>query len=185
MDPAAFFRDLPTLETPRLILRKMASGDAVDVYAYARDPDVTRYLPWEPHRSLYDARVFVASVLQRYEAGESAPWGIELKADRCLIGAIEFRLYPQHSRGDLGYALRRTEWGKGYTTEAVRAALAFGFETLRLNRIEATCHIDNVASARVMEKAGMRLEAEFRQRSAYHGVLADERMYAALGNDAR
>ena len=179
----SFFRDLPMLETPRLILRKMAFRDAVDVYAYARDPDVTRYLPWEPHRLLHDARAFVASVLQRYEVGESAPWGVELKADRRLIGAIELRLYPLHSRGDVGYALVRSEWGKGYTTEAVRAVLAFGFETLRLNRIEATCHIDNVASARVMEKAGMSLEASFRQRSVYHGVLADERLYAVLQGD--
>jgi len=68
--------ELPTLETERLLLRKITPTDEADVFAYASDPEVPKYMPWEPHQSLEDTRVYLASVFERYRQHTPGPWGI-------------------------------------------------------------------------------------------------------------
>ena len=85
-----------------------------------------------------------------------------------------------HARAEIGYALARKYWGQGLMTEAVRAMLDYGFNLLRLNRIEARCDVENIASWRVMEKAGMKFEGVLRQNIFLHGRPRDARMYGIL-----
>jgi ribosomal-protein-alanine N-acetyltransferase len=175
------FGDLSTLETERLTLRKVAPDDAQDVFEYAAHPEVARHTSWEPHQGIEDSRRFVAWLMESYDAGKVTTWGIVHKADGKLIGMCGFAEWiPYHARAEVGYAMSRKYWGQGLMTEAVRAVIAFGFGTMRLNRIEARCLLDNIGSARVMEKAGMRYEGILRQhmyaKSAYH----DLKMYSIL-----
>ena len=104
-----------------------------------------------------------------------------LKDTDCLIGGcrIEIRSAANGS-GDLGYVLDRRHWGHGYTTEATRALVAFGFGHLALHRIWATCDVDNHASARVLEKLGMRREGRPRQSVRRRGEWRDSYLYATL-----
>ena len=88
-----------------------------------------------------------------------------------------------HARGEIGYALARKYWGQGLMTEAVRAMLDYGFNTLHLNRIEARCDVENAGSWRVMEKVGMKFEGVLRQNIMLHGRARDARMYAILRED--
>jgi ribosomal-protein-alanine N-acetyltransferase len=85
-----------------------------------------------------------------------------------------------HARGVLVYALNRNHWGKGYATEAVGAAITFGFTSLGLERIEALVMLDNPASAHVLEKVGMRYEGVLRSYMRIRGAFYDLRMYSIL-----
>jgi RimJ/RimL family protein N-acetyltransferase len=88
------------------------------------------------------------------------------------IGMIELR--PANPFSTLGYVLRASAWGKGLMTEAVRAVLAAAFQLPDVWRVSAYCDVDNLASARVMDKAGMQLEGRLR-RFTMHNISAEPR----------
>ena len=179
-------RDLPTLETDRLILRKMTPNDAGAVFAYASDPEVTRYVIWETHRSIEDSRAFLELMAGKYESGGEPDWGIVYKGDHRFIGTCGIVSWePYHARAELGYALSREYWGRGLMAEAVRAMISFGFDRMNLNRVEARCIAENAASARVMEKAGMLYEGTLRQRELIKGEHRDIKVYSALRSELR
>ena len=179
-------KDLPTLETERLILRKMTPADAEAVFAYASDPEVTHYVIWDTHRTIEDSESFLRSTVERYENAEAADWGIVCKENGRFVGGcgiVEWDL--DHARAEMGYVLSREYWGQGLMPEAVRAMISFGFERMGLNRIEARCMVENVASARVMEKAGMTYKGTLRQREFIKGAYRDIKLYAILRSEYR
>jgi [ribosomal protein S5]-alanine N-acetyltransferase len=174
-------KDLPTLETERLILRKMVLNDAEAVFAYASNSEVSRYTLWETHRSIEDSRAFLEFATQKYENGGEPDWGIVYRGNGCLVGACGLVNWEaEHARAEVGFVLSREYWGRGLMSEAVRAILRFGFERMNLNRIEARCIAQNAASARVMEKAGMVYEGTLRQREYIKGAYRDIKLYAIL-----
>lgn len=174
-------KDLPTLETERLILRKMILNDAEAVFAYASNSEVSRYTLWETHRSIQDSRAFLEFATQKYENGGEPDWGIVYRGNGCLVGACGLVNWEaEHARAEVGFVLSREYWGRGLMSEAVRAILRFGFERMNLNRIEARCIAENAASARVMEKAGMVYEGTLRQREYIKGAYRDIKLYAIL-----
>lgn len=184
--PIRSLGDLPTLETERLILRKMTPNDARAVFAYASDPEVTRYVLWEAHRSIEDSRAVVELVVSRYESGGEPEWGIVYKGDYSFVGTCGIVSWePEHARAELGYALSREYRGRGLMPEAVRAMISFGFGRMGLNRIEARCIAENSASARVMQKAGMSYEGTLRQRERIKGEYRDMEMYSILRGEHR
>lgn len=177
-------KDLPTLETDRLILRKMTPDDAEAVFAYASDSEVSRYVLWETHRSIEDSRAFLDLTTSKYESGGEPDWGIVYKGDHHFVGTCGIVSWePYHARAELGYALSRDYWGRGLMAEAVRAIISFGFKKMNLNRIEARCIAENVASARVMEKAGMLYEGTLRQRELVKGEHRDMKVYSILRDE--
>lgn len=184
MDISDIYADLQSLETERLSLRKLRAGDRDDFYAWASDPEVARYVTWDAHNSPDDTREFMDDVLARYKRGEIGPWAIAHRADNRMIGLIEFGEWEiEHSRATLGYALAKGYWNAGYMTEAVRAAIDFGFRQMALNRIEARCRIPNTGSARVMEKCGMRFEGISREVAFVKGRFRDLKIYAIVKRD--
>jgi len=180
----AVFGDLPSLETPRLILRRLLMEDAGDIFAYASDHAVARTVTWEPHRSIEDSRAFVQTMLRRYERGEVANWGMELRETGRIIGTCGYILWnTTHDSAEIAYALGRPWWNRGLMTEALRAVLEFGWRRMGLHRIEAHCRTDNPGSERVMQKLGMRLEGVNRGALRMKGVYVDLKHYAILRDD--
>ncbi len=178
---AELFADLPTVQTRRLLLRKLRMDDAADIFEYGRDPEVTRHLMWDPHRTIDDSREFLHWVLELYRRGEVAPWGIELRTEGRVVGTIGYHYWNrQHARAELGYSLARPYWGQGLMTEAARAAVDFGFRVMGLNRVEARCVPENTASARVMVKCGMRYEGTLREMDFRKGTFDDMLIYSIL-----
>jgi [ribosomal protein S5]-alanine N-acetyltransferase len=176
----------PRLETERLVLRKMTLGDAAAVFAYASDPEVTRYVLWETHRSVEDSRAFLELTERKYEGGGEPDWGMVYKGDGRFVGTCGFVGWSrEHARAEMGYVLNRRYRGRGLVPEAVRAMIAFGFEKMDLNRVEARCVAENIASARVMEKAGMTYEGTLRQREFLKGAYRDMKLYAILRGEYR
>ena len=178
------FSDLPVLDTPRLRLRALTMRDERDMYRYASDPEVSRHVLWEAHRSPRDTRAALRGALRQYRTGRPASFAIERRSDRRMIGTIGFMwINCEHRSGEVGYSLARDCWNQGYATEALRAVLRFGFDELHLNRIEAQHEIDNPASGRVMEKCGMRCEGTLRARVQNKGRFSDVKLYAMLRGD--
>ncbi|MCI0439420.1 MAG: GNAT family N-acetyltransferase [Chloroflexi bacterium] len=175
------------LTTDRLALREFVEGDWQAVHEYASDPEVCRFMVWGPNTE-EQTRSFIARMVELRQERPRASFelAIELREEGRLIGACGIRARPPEKRqGDIGYVLNSSYWGKGYATEAARALLAFGFERLGLRRIIATCATDNIASARVLEKVGMRREAHFREDVWLRDHWRDTYQYAILDHEWR
>jgi ribosomal-protein-alanine N-acetyltransferase len=178
--PAPFIA-MPALETPRLLLRRIAMSDAQDLFAFGRDPEVARHVLWNAYESIAEARKYVRYLQRQYRSGEPGSWGIECKPHRKIIGTIGFMWRNcDHNSAEVGYSLSRAYWNRGIMSEALTETLRFGFETMGLNRIEAQHEFDNPASGRVMEKAGMRREGTLRNRLFNKGRYVDMVLYAVL-----
>ena len=171
----------------RVTLRDFAKDDLEAVLGYASDLAVTQYLDWGPNTRPQTAQ-FIANAMDR--AAESQRWHLELgiveNASGLLIGGARITVRSaEHRTGDIGYVLRRARWGRGYGTETAELLIDFGFGTLGLHRIEATCHPDNLASRKVLERAGMQYEGRARQHVEVRGQWRDSLMFAVLDSDAR
>ena len=182
VDRGEVFADPPELETERLLLRRMRQDDAQDMFAYASDPEVTRYVLFDTHRSVEDSEVFLRFAVEGYERGDFGGWGVVLKDSGAFIGTcgVDVNFAPEHDRAELGYVLSREHWGKGLMPEAVRAVIRFGFGRMELNRIQARCVAENTASARVMEKVGMTYEGTLRASEYIKGAFRDMKIYSIL-----
>ncbi|WP_448564595.1 GNAT family N-acetyltransferase [Trichothermofontia sp.] len=180
------FCDLPTLVTPRLCLRKLTIADVDDVFAYASDPIVSRYTLWQTHRSRADSERFIEAELAKYESLQPGTWGIVHRQQNRVVGTCGFGTWHMpHARIEVGYALGRAYWGQGLMPEALRAVISFCFSTLPLNRIEAFCLAENHASARVLEKVGMRYEGLLHEALCHQGRYCDLKLYAILQADCQ
>ncbi len=170
------------LTTDRLALRELVESDWQAVHEYASDPEVCRFMIWGPNTAEQTRSFIVRMVeLQQERPRASFELAVALRDDGRLIGACGIRVRPPEKRqGDIGYVLNSSYWGKGYATEAARTLLKFGFEELGLRRIIATCDTENIASARVLEKAGMRREARFREEVWLRDHWRDTYQYAIL-----
>ena len=182
--PENVFSDLPELETRRLWLRKFRLEDADDVFAYASDPEVTRYTIFDYHTEKQQSLEFLNSVLVRYGLGEPAPWAIWHKGHEKVIGGCGFSHWDrEHGRAEVGYAIARYYWGHGFTSEAMHAVVRFGFEQAGLNRIEARCIPSHTPSQRVMEKCGLKFESLQKQHSFFKGGYQDLTLFVILKQD--
>lgn len=170
------------LETERLVLRSFGLGDVDDVFAYARDPEWSRFLRVLPRPYLRDdAERFIARQLLLDRATHPT-WAVVL--DGVVIGGINLRHTPTHRLAEVGYSIARAHWGKGYCTEAVRAVLDAAFRAdPELNRIQARADRENQASQRVMVKVGMTREGVLRQSRVERGEVIDEAWYAILRSE--
>ena len=146
-----------TLETERLLLRPLTVADADAVFVWASDPEVNRYLSYPLHTDVETTRQWLRSVEQDTEvqaAKENYTFGFVRRFDGLLIGSGAIRR-QEDDTWDFGYNLRRDCWGRGYTTEAMKAIIDFA-RTQRSAKVFAAHHaVDNPASGRVMEKCGL------------------------------
>ncbi|MFN7249907.1 MAG: GNAT family N-acetyltransferase [Anaerobacillus sp.] len=181
MESEKIYGNLPTLETERLILRKVTLNDVEDMYDYGSNGEVTKYVTWETHKTLSDSKGFVDFVLNQYENGKVAPWGIEYKETGKFIGTIDFVSWQvNHHVAEIGYVISPDYWGMGITTEAANEIIKFGFDNMDLVRIQARCFVENRGSERVMEKIGMSFEGIIRKGMFVKGKHQDLKMYSIL-----
>ena len=172
---------LPSLETERLLLRALTVDDADDMFAYARDPQVARYVSWDVHPNTAFTRAYLRSVEEKYQKGPHYDWGVIYRETGHLIGTCGYvEVDTSNRRAEIGYALSRDFWGQGIITEAALEVIRYGFEELGLYRIEAICEVPNIGSARVMEKVGMRFEGIRRGFAVVKGLPRDMKSYAIL-----
>lgn len=176
-----FYQSLPRLETTQLVLRKAKISDVPDIYAYASDIEVTRYLRWGPHLSLKDTENYINEVMVLYHQDLDGPWVIEHRCQNTVIGHIHLmELDAKHRKAQVGFVLSRSYWNQGIITVALSKVLEYSFAELGLNRVEGLCIKENRAAERVLEKAGMKNEGMFREYLFQKGAFWDFSVYAIL-----
>jgi ribosomal-protein-alanine N-acetyltransferase len=175
------------METERLILREFVRDDWPAILAYQSHPLYLRYYEWT-ERTPEAVQDFVQMFLDQQQARPRIKFqlAVTLKSNGQLIGTCGIRLVSFDAReGDIGYELSPDHWDRGYATEAARAVVRFGFAELGLHRIWSWCVADNVGSARVLEKLGMRLEGCLRHKEYYKERWWDRLLYAILEDEWR
>ncbi len=144
-------QQLPSyLETARLRLRPLAESDLPEVFEYASDPEVVRYMDWPRHESISESRQWLQETLS--EVGPETAWAIELRTPGGLCGIIS--VAQKGSTASLGYVLLARCWGQGIATEAGQAVVDAVFRQAGIDSLVATVDIDNHGSARVLKKLG-------------------------------
>ena len=162
------------LSTRRLILRPPQTQDAPAIFeAFASDFEVTRFLKWRPHRTLADSQRAMASRLEGLETGEELSWLLSHRGDGSVLGILS--VWPGEGEAEIGFALGRKSWGQGLMTEAVRSVVAWAFELVQARRVWATCDAENLASARVLEKAGLHWEGLLEAHAIHPNISPDPR----------
>lgn len=168
------------LQGARVLVREFETGDFEAVHRYGSDPEVSRYMDWGPN-SEQETHGFLRAVIAAGSEDPRRQFELAVVVDGDLVGGVGLRVNSVlHQRGDMGYVLRRDAWGKGYASEAARLILRFGFLSLDLHRIEATCDPRNIGSRRVLERIGMRFEGQMREHMRTHGAWRDSLLYAIL-----
>lgn len=171
------------LITSRLRLRKPRPADALVLFdAYATDVDVVRYLTWRPHETPGDMSRYLQRCLNLWSEGAGFAYVIERVGDaESQIGMIDMR--PHRHRVEFGYVLAKEHWGNGFMTESLRALVDWSLEQPGIWRASAFCDVENLASARVMQKAGMAFEGILRRYTHHPNVASqprDCRMFAKV-----
>jgi RimJ/RimL family protein N-acetyltransferase len=174
----------PTLQTARLVLRPFSLSDAFAVRTLAGQWEIADTTLTVPHPYPDGAaELWIAAHSTGYLAGTQATFAIEERDTHELAGAIGLHIEQRHSLAELGYWIGLPFWGRGYATEAAAAIVAFGFDTLRLHRIQARHFVRNPASGRVMLKIGMSYEGTLRQAMRKWDRFEDVAVYSILARD--
>jgi RimJ/RimL family protein N-acetyltransferase len=160
--------------------------DVTAVHEWATDPEVCRYMPWGPNTlEQTEALLRQAVTGQAEHPRRTFEFGFEERTTGRLVGGGGTRIQStEHGVTDIGYTLHRGLWGQGYATEAGRALVEFALDTLGMHRVWATCHVDNLRSARVLEKLGMQREGRLRENVRKNGVWRDSWLYALIKGDS-
>ncbi len=176
---------ISVLESPRLRLRPLGPDDAEPITALLQDRTIahwTNSIPW-PY-SIDDARAFLAIRAEADERGDSFVWGIEERSAGALTGTIGFHdVHFDRGRAELGYWIGEPFRNRGYTTEAARRVISWGFEIAGFERIQATYMPGNDASASVMRNIGMQPEGLLRRYGFKNGQHFDLSLQAVLKSD--
>ena len=172
--------------TERLILRQFIEIDAEETFNnWCNDDAVTKYLTCPTHKDINVTKTVLGSWIKSYENIEFYQWTILLKAEKSVIGSISVVNYSnENEHCEIGYCIGRKYWGKGITTEALKAVILFLMEEVGFERIAAIHYKENILSGKVMEKAGMKYEG---RRRNFHknkaGKFADCESYAIIKED--
>jgi len=150
------FSDTSAIVTERLILRKIRCSDARDMFEYACDPDVTRYLTWEPHSDVEYTKRYLGTVERAYKKHTFFDWAVVLKATNKMIGTCGFTSFDYEKEScEVGYVINPRYRGYELMPEAVNAVIEFAFDKLGAKSVTARFMKGNDASLRVMEKCRM------------------------------
>ena len=176
--------ELPTLEGDRIRLRPPTEADIPALFAVFGDAEVTRYWATPALRDESAAAELLAEIHENVRVRRGFQWGIARRPDDSLIGTCT--LYQPdftHQRCELGFALGRAHWGKGYATDAIRLALDHAFGPLGFRRIEADVDPRNHASLRTLERLGFVREGYLRERYNVDGEIQDSVYLGLLRSD--
>ena len=172
-----------TIHTKRLTLRKFKVEDANDMFVWASNPEVVKYLSYKPHTSPEATADLLKGWVGAYNSNQVYNWAIELNG--IVVGSISVvDSSDKCSYCHLGWQIDKPFWNKGYMTEAAKAVVDFLFSKVGYNRIQSGHDARNIGSGRVMQKVGMTLEGTLREYClAKDGSIGDKHLWAILKSD--
>lgn len=173
------------LETDRLIIRDYLPADFSAVHPLVSEPDIYRYQSWGPNTE-EDTKNFIKASVDSQSHSPRLNFDLLIldKSTSEVIGSIGVRIQDFEARiADMGYWIKKSEWGKSYATEACKRMIKFGFEELSAHRIWAWAAAENSASTRVLEKAGLSKEGVLRDDILVRGEYFSKCMYSILESE--
>ncbi len=175
------FHPFQNIETERLLLRRLDTNDAEEVFALRGNPETMKYIPRPLAKSIEDALEHIAMIEDKIVNNTGINWGITIKGNPKIIGIIgHYRIQPENHRAEIGYMSLPKFNGQGYITEAIKAVVAYGFDQMNLHSIEAIIDPDNNASERVLQKNGFIKEAHIKENELWNGKYWDTVIYSLL-----
>lgn len=144
------------ITTDRLRLRHFTPADYDAVYQLNSDAEVMQYIFDGHTHSREEAKAYLDKIMDAYKAPyELGVWAVELKDSGDFVGFGCLRVFEEPEKRELGYRLGKPHWGKGIASEISRGLVQYGFQTLNLPQIMAVVQTENIASRKVLEKAGL------------------------------
>jgi len=182
MDLDVVFDMFPQLETERLALREIGPGDAESLFAVLGDEEVTEFYDDEVFRDVSQASEQIQAWAAGFRARRCVRWGIARRESAEIVGSCGYYgFHGRHKRAGLGYELAQPFWRQGIMTEALGAILAFGFERIGLNRVEAVVMPGNEGSVKLLEGLGFHQEGVLREYEHWGSKgYVDLRMFSLL-----
>jgi RimJ/RimL family protein N-acetyltransferase len=177
---------LPTIPTPRLELRWLEARDVPALFEIFGDPETVKYWSRPPLANLEEAQAFLDEIHGHFAAGDLYQWGVARREDDRIIGTCTlFAITLPHKRAELGFAIARSQWGKGYASEAAGAIVRYAFDAMGLHRLEADVDPRNPASIRTLERLGFQREGYARERYHLGGEIQDAVLYGLLRSEVK
>ena len=174
-------KTLPIITTERVVLRWVSENDIDSLYEVFSDPQVMRYWATPPYTTREAAVELQREIASGNENETMIKWGLALRDSDRLIGTTTlFNLNLDNGRAEIGYALGRAHWGKGYMNEALQGLLTHAFEVMQLRRLEADVDPRNAGSIRTLERLGFQKEGFLRERWHVNGEIQDALFYGLL-----
>ncbi len=149
--------DIPTIRTPRLLLRAWTPEDAGAWYSILQEDGILRYFPNQAPPSRQQADAYIAHHTAQWKRHGYGHWAVITPGDGQVVGWNGLEYLPEVEQTEVAYLLSKRVRGRGYATEAARAAVKFGFETAGLEKIIGLVHPQNIPSVRVLENCGLAL----------------------------
>jgi ribosomal-protein-alanine N-acetyltransferase len=171
------------IEGERIYLRDFVTTDLDATMAIVGDPEVTAFLSFDT-KSRREQAALLADTIERAQLVRRSEYylAVVLRDTDELIGFARLGL-GAHRSAKLGYAIRRTDWGRGLATESAKTLVVYGFQQLGLHRITAACGPDNPASQQVLVKLGFSLEGRLREHVFTNRAWRDSLLYSLLDTD--
>ncbi len=175
------FSPFPVLETERLVLRRVVRSDVEDFFAIRSNPDVMHYI-LRPLATSHADILAVIDIIDNLIATKTGiNWAITLKGENRQIGTIGYLNINESShRAEVGFVMNANYQRMGYTMEALKAVLDYGFSEMKLHVIEAMVNPDNKASYLLLEKAGFTRAAMFKDYKYHNGKYVDACIYTLM-----
>lgn len=178
------FKENPILQTKRLILREIRESDEDSIFEIYSDQKVAEYDNFEP----IDKKEYAIKCIRRYidnfHEHEEIRWGLARKEDDVLVGTCGLSDFDEEvGMCEIGYDLMRSQWNRGYMTEAIEKIVEFAFEKINVNRIQADTDPKNIASMCVLEKNNFKREGHLRHNVFFKGQLWDSVIFGILRSD--
>lgn len=184
LDLTVAWQTFPILSTDRLLLRELTFADVPEHFSLYSNLNIAEAHGSKPYTKLWESEQYIEWYKNAFVSKEAIRWGIVLQGETAVIGTVGFHeLSKRHFRAEIGYELHPHYWRQGIATEAIKAVLGFGFNTMALHRIEANVDPNNQASAKLLRKVGFTEEGYLRERFYDNGRFVDDWYFAILRHE--
>jgi RimJ/RimL family protein N-acetyltransferase len=147
--------DIPTIEAAHLVLRSWMAQDAEAWFNILQEEDILRYFPNPKPPAREKADTYIQHHLQHWQEFGYGHWAVTTRQDGQVVGWCGLEFLPELKQTEIAYLLSKSVWGRGYATEAARAAVEYGMQKAGLSEIIGLVHPENSGSVRVLEKCGL------------------------------
>jgi [ribosomal protein S5]-alanine N-acetyltransferase len=177
--------NFPTLTTSQFVLREISADDAVDLFTLFSNPKVMEFYDATPYIDIEQAKQDIERFASWHSKDTGKRWGLALPENNQLIGTCGLFAHNKGYRTCIiGYDLLPQYWGLGYMQESLKSVLNYGFNSMNLNRVQATTNIDSARSMHTLNALGFKEEGILREWGFWKGKFHDVRCFSLLQSDS-